>query len=81
MAAVGRVIFMCGSAGSGKSTGTRRYEREGMTRLSLDQEAWARGVTAMPSGSARHGGVISGAARSAQFTPFLMPAAPHRLEG
>lgn len=26
----------------------RRYEREGMTRLSFDQEAWARGITSMP---------------------------------
>lgn len=48
MAVVGRVIFMRGPAGSGKSTVARRYEREGMTRLSFDQEAWARGITAMP---------------------------------
>ena len=39
---------MCGPAGSGKSTVARQYERQGMTRLSFDQEAWARGVTAMP---------------------------------
>jgi predicted kinase len=45
---VGRVIFMCGPAGSGKSTVARRYERQGMTRLSFDQEAWSRGITAMP---------------------------------
>jgi hypothetical protein len=43
-----RVIFMCGPAGSGKSTVAREYERRGMTRLSFDQEAWARGITAMP---------------------------------
>src|SRR6185437_1506459 len=48
VARVGRVIFMCGPAGSGKSTVARQYERQGMTRLSVDQEAWARGVTAMP---------------------------------
>ena len=45
---VGRVIFMCGPAGSGKSTIARQYERQGMARLSFDQEAWARGLTEMP---------------------------------
>jgi len=39
---------MCGPAGSGKSTVARQYEREGMTRLSFDQEAWSRGITTMP---------------------------------
>lgn len=48
MPVVGRVIFMCGPAGSGKSTIARRYERQGMTRLSFDQEAWSRGHTVMP---------------------------------
>src|ERR1700704_1696538 len=43
-----RVIFMCGPAGSGKATGARQEERPGMTRLSFDQEAWSRGITAMP---------------------------------
>ncbi len=43
-----RVIFMCGPAGSGKSTIARRYEQQGMTRLSFDQEAWSRGITTMP---------------------------------
>jgi predicted kinase len=43
-----RVIFMCGPAGSGKSTVARQYERQGMTRLSFDQEAWSRSITAMP---------------------------------
>jgi len=43
-----RVIFMCGPAGSGKSTVARQYERQGMTRLSVDQEAWSRGITTMP---------------------------------
>jgi predicted kinase len=45
---MGRVIFMCGPAGSGKSTVAREYERQGMVRLSFDQEAWSRGITAMP---------------------------------
>ena len=48
MTPIGRVIFMCGPAGSGKSTVARRYERQGMARLSFDQEAWSRGITAMP---------------------------------
>jgi len=39
---------MCGPAGSGKSTVARQYEQQGMTRLSFDQEAWSRGITAMP---------------------------------
>lgn len=39
---------MCGPAGSGKSTVARRLEGEGMTRLSVDQEAWRRGVRVMP---------------------------------
>ena len=39
---------MCGPAGSGKSTVARRYERQGMVRLSFDQEAWSRGITTMP---------------------------------
>jgi predicted kinase len=45
---MGRVIFMCGPAGSGKSTIARWFEQQGMTRLSFDQEAWSRGITAMP---------------------------------
>ena len=39
---------MCGPAGSGKSTVARQYERQGMARLSFDQEAWSRGITTMP---------------------------------
>ena len=42
MALMGRVIFMCGSAGSGKSTVARQPEQQGMTRLSFDQEARSR---------------------------------------
>ena len=48
VARMGRVIFMCGPAGSGKSTVARQFEREGMARLSFDQEAWSRGITTMP---------------------------------
>ena len=48
VALMGRVIFMCGPAGSGKSTVARQLEQQGMTRLSFDQEAWARGITTMP---------------------------------
>ncbi|MDT5013569.1 MAG: hypothetical protein QOH57_5186 [Mycobacterium sp.] len=39
---------MCGPAGAGKSTVARQLEAEGMTRLSVDQEAWRRGVRSMP---------------------------------
>jgi predicted kinase len=45
---MGQVIFMCGPAGSGKSTVARRYEQQGMTRLSFDMEARDRGIAAMP---------------------------------
>lgn len=39
---------MCGPAGSGKSTLARRFEADGMVRLSVDTEAWARGHRTMP---------------------------------
>jgi len=45
---VSRVIFMCGPAGSGKSTYARRLEDEGMVRLSFDEEMWRRGITDVP---------------------------------
>lgn len=45
---------MCGPAGSGKSTVARRLEAEGMTRLSIDQEAWRRGLRSMPLPIAAH---------------------------
>jgi predicted kinase len=48
VALMGRVIFMCGPAGSGKSAIARQYEQRGMARLSFDQEAWSRGITSMP---------------------------------
>jgi predicted kinase len=37
---------MCGPAGSGKSTYARRFEAEGMVRLSFDVELWRRGISA-----------------------------------
>lgn len=43
-----RVVFMCGPAGSGKSTYARQLEAQGMTRLSFDVAAWERGLTVMP---------------------------------
>lgn len=43
-----RVAFMCGPAGSGKSTYARKLEAQGMTRLSFDGAAWERGLTVMP---------------------------------
>lgn len=49
-----RVIFMCGPAGSGKSTVARRLEASGMTRLSYDQEAWERGLRDMPLSNEAH---------------------------
>ena len=43
-----RVIFMCGPAGSGKSTYAQRFESEGMVRLSFDVEMWRRGIWTVP---------------------------------
>jgi predicted kinase len=43
-----RVIFMCGPAGSGKSTYARRLEATGMVRLSFDAEMWRRGISEVP---------------------------------
>jgi predicted kinase len=43
-----QVVLMCGPAGSGKSTLARRLERAGSTRLSFDEEAWARGQGVHP---------------------------------
>lgn len=39
---------MCGPAGAGKSTMAHQLAAEGFTRLSIDEEAWARGHTAHP---------------------------------
>lgn len=43
-----RVVFMCGPAGSGKSTVARELESGGMARLSFDEEAWLRGIQSQP---------------------------------
>jgi predicted kinase len=43
-----RVIFMCGPAGSGKTTYARRLESEGMVRLSFDVELFRRGISTVP---------------------------------
>lgn len=43
-----RVIFMCGPAGSGKSTYARRLEGRGFARLSFDDQAWQRGYLSQP---------------------------------
>lgn len=49
-----RLAFMCGPAGSGKSTVARALERDGLVRLSFDQETWNRGLRTMPLASADH---------------------------
>lgn len=38
-----QVIFMCGPAGSGKTTASLELEAAGFTRLSLDEDAWHAG--------------------------------------
>ncbi len=43
-----RVVFMCGPAGSGKSTYARRLEEAGLVRLSFDAVMWERGITEVP---------------------------------
>ncbi|WP_264740055.1 AAA family ATPase [Cytobacillus firmus] len=35
------VVIMCGVAGSGKTTFSKRLEKEGFVRLSIDEEIWA----------------------------------------
>lgn len=52
-----RVVFMCGPAGSGKSTVARELEEAGFFRLSFDQEAWARGLRVMPLSSVDHAAI------------------------
>lgn len=52
-----RVIFMCGPAGSGKSTVARSLEEDGFVRLSFDQEAWDRGLRSMPLEAADHAAI------------------------
>ncbi|MCM3531452.1 ATP-binding protein [Cytobacillus oceanisediminis] len=35
------VVMMCGVAGSGKTTFSKKLEKEGFVRLSIDEEIWA----------------------------------------
>ncbi|HYG95447.1 MAG TPA: ATP-binding protein [Nocardioides sp.] len=42
---MGRVVFMCGPSGAGKTTYARALEGVGMTRLSFDVEMWRRGIS------------------------------------
>lgn len=39
---------MCGPAGSGKTSYARELERDGFVRLSIDDEAWALGLSEQP---------------------------------
>lgn len=57
--AMSRVIFMCGPAGSGKSTIAHRYEADGMVRLSVDAEAWVRGHRNMPLPEDEHAEIVA----------------------
>lgn len=43
-----KILFMCGPAGSGKSTIAKSFETKGMTRLSFDEESFRRGITTHP---------------------------------
>lgn len=45
---MGRVVFMCGPAGSGKSTHARRLAADGYVRLSIDDAAWTAGYRRQP---------------------------------
>lgn len=49
-----KIIFMCGPAGSGKSTVAKQLERAGMARLSFDEESFARGITVHPLPAETH---------------------------
>jgi predicted kinase len=52
--AMSRIVFMCGPAGSGKSTVAKQLERAGMARLSFDEESFTRGITEHPLSEATH---------------------------
>jgi predicted kinase len=43
VAAVARLVLMCGLAGAGKSTYARQLEARGWRRFSIDSEAWRLG--------------------------------------
>lgn len=51
---------MCGPAGSGKSAVARQLEREGLVRLSFDQEAWNRGLRSMPLADTDQASIVAG---------------------
>jgi len=36
------VVMMCGIAGSGKTTFSQKLEKQGFTRLSIDEEVWSQ---------------------------------------
>lgn len=48
----GRVVLMCGPAGSGKSTIARSLEDDGWVRLSIDVTAWRWGYRTWPADAA-----------------------------
>lgn len=43
-----KVIFMCGAAGSGKTTYAKILEQQGYSRLSFDEESFKRGYRVHP---------------------------------
>ncbi|MER2174573.1 MAG: ATP-binding protein [Carnobacterium sp.] len=43
-----KVVFMCGAAGSGKTTYAKILEQQGYTRLSFDEESFKRGYKVHP---------------------------------
>ncbi|MBM6614883.1 ATP-binding protein [Desemzia sp. RIT804] len=45
---ISRVVFMCGTAGSGKSTYAKSLEQQGFIRLSFDEESFKRGIRVHP---------------------------------
>ena len=58
-----RVVFMCGPAGSGKSTYARGLEQQGMALLSLDVLRWQRETSS--AGRRSDGGDVEEELRSA----------------
>ncbi len=51
-----RLVLMCGVAGSGKSTYARALEAQGWLRVSIDTEAWERGLRVVPLPASRRPG-------------------------
>jgi len=48
------VLFMCGPAGSGKTTYAKKLECEGFLRLSFDEESYKLGITKHPLSKEMH---------------------------